>query len=57
MIIAGCSYVVNCLAYLFLPDYARIVARVSMLPQAAGEIGFTGWLLIKGTRPEPSEAS
>ena len=54
--IAGCSYVINCLAYFFLPEYARIVARASMLPQAAGEIGFTGWLLIKGTRPEPLEA-
>jgi len=50
--IAGCTYVVDCLAYYFLPDYARIVALASMLPQAAGEAGFVGWLLIKGTREE-----
>ncbi len=54
--IAGCTYVVNCLAYYFLPEYARVIARASMLPQAAGEAGFTGWLLIKGARPERREA-
>jgi hypothetical protein len=52
VVIAGCTYVVDCLAYYFLPDYARIVALASMLPQAAGEAGFVGWLLIKGTREE-----
>jgi Domain of unknown function (DUF4386) len=57
VIIAGCTYVVDCLAYYFFPDYARIVALVSMLPQAAGEGGFTGWLLIKGVRTERLEAS
>jgi hypothetical protein len=54
--IAGCTYVFNCLAYYFLPEHARMIARASMLPQAAGEAGFTGWLLIKGARPEPLEA-
>jgi hypothetical protein len=54
--IAGCTYVLNCLAYYFLPEHARMIARASMLPQAAGEAGFTGWLLIKGARPEPLEA-
>jgi Domain of unknown function (DUF4386) len=57
VIIAGCTYVVDCLAYYFFPDYARIVALASMLPQAAGEMGFTGWLLIKGVRTERLEAS
>jgi hypothetical protein len=54
VIIAGCSYVIDCLAYYFLPDYARSIARLSMLPQAAGELGFTAWMLIKGVRPVSS---
>jgi Domain of unknown function (DUF4386) len=53
-IIAGCTHVVDCLAYYFFPDYARIVASASMLPQAAGEGGFVGWLLIKGAREDPA---
>jgi hypothetical protein len=57
VIIAGWSYVVDCLAYYFLPEYAGIVARASMLPQAAGEGGFMGWMLIKGVRAERLEAS
>ena len=57
VIIAGCSYVVDCLAYYFFPDYARIIALISTLPQAAGEMGLTGWLLIKGVRTERLEAS
>ncbi len=53
--IAGCSYVVNCLAYFFLPAHAGLIARASMLPQAAGEAGFTGWLLFRGARPDRRE--
>jgi hypothetical protein len=52
VIIAGCSYVVDSLVYYFLPDQAAIVALISTLPQAVGEIGFTGWMLIKGVRPD-----
>jgi hypothetical protein len=55
VIIAGCSYVVDCMTYYFFPEYARIVALASMLPQAAGEGGFTGWLLIKGIRAERND--
>jgi hypothetical protein len=47
----------DCLAYYFFPDHARIVALASMLPQAAGEGGLIGWLLIKGVRTERVEAS
>lgn len=57
VIIAGCSYVVDCLAYYFLPDYGRIIANASTLPQAAGELGFTGWMLIKGVRTEQLKAA
>src|SRR6266567_3815370 len=57
VVIAGCTYVVDCVAYYFLPSYARIVALSSMLPQAAGEGGFIGWLLIKGVRTERLKAS
>jgi hypothetical protein len=52
VIIAGCSYVIDSVAYYFFPDYARMAALISTLPQAAGEMGFTGWLLIKGVRTE-----
>ena len=52
MIVAGCSYVVDCLTYFLVPDYGRLVALMSMLPQAAGEAGFVGWLLIKGVRED-----
>jgi Domain of unknown function (DUF4386) len=54
VIVAGCSYVVDSLAYYFLPDYARLIANISMVPQAVGEAGFAGWLLIKGARSEPA---
>jgi hypothetical protein len=52
VVIAGCSYVVDCLAYNFLPDFARMFALVSTLPQAAGEGGFVFWTLIKGARED-----
>ncbi len=57
VIIAGCTYVADCMAYYFFPDYARIIANASTLPQALGEGGFTGWLLIKGVRTGRAEAS
>lgn len=50
--VAGCSYVINCLTYFFFPDYARIGALVSMVPQAFGEGGFILWTLIKGARED-----
>ena len=55
--VAGCSYVVDCLVYFFFPHYAGIVALVSAVPQAAGELGFSGWMLIKGVRPDRAPAS
>ena len=50
--VAGCSYVINCLTYFFFPDYARIGALVSIVPQAFGEFGFILWTLIKGARED-----
>jgi hypothetical protein len=55
--IAGWSYVADCLTYFFLPDYGRIVALISTVPQAAGEAGFMFWMLIKGVRSEPLGAA
>jgi len=57
VLIAGCSYVVDSMAYYFLPEYARTIANVSTLPQGAGEIGLSGWLLIKGAKTGGAEAS
>lgn len=48
--IAGCSYVVDSMTYYFLPEYARLIANASALPQGVGEIGFSFWMLIKGVR-------
>lgn len=53
VVIAGCTYVADSVAYYFLPEYARMIANASTLPQALGEVGFTGWLLIKGVRADP----
>jgi hypothetical protein len=44
--------VIDSFAYFFLPHQAAIVALISTLPQAVGEIGFTGWMLIKGAKPD-----
>jgi hypothetical protein len=52
VIIAGLSYVVDCMTFFFLPGYGGIVALISTLPQAAGEGGFTFWMLIKGARED-----
>ncbi len=52
VIIAGCSYVIDSLTYYLLPDYGRIVALISMLPQGLGEGGFILWTLIKGARED-----
>jgi hypothetical protein len=63
VLVAACSYVVDCVAYYFLPEYARIIALISTVPQAIGEMGFAGWMLIKGIQPNagtiehPSPAS
>jgi hypothetical protein len=57
VLIAGCSYVADSMAYYFLPEYARMIANVSTLPQGAGEIGFTASMLIKGVRTRPAETS
>lgn len=57
VVLAGCSYVVDCVAYYFFPDYAGTIARVSMLPQGLGEGGFMLWMLIRGARPERLEAA
>lgn len=50
-------YVVDCVAHYFLPEHARIIALASSVPQAIGEIGFGGWMLIKGIRPSTGTTS
>jgi hypothetical protein len=52
VLMAGCSYVIDSLAYFLLPDYATIIANVSMIPQGLGEAGFAFYTLIKGARTE-----
>lgn len=42
---------------LLLPEHARIIALASSVPQAIGEIGFGGWMLIKGIRPSTGTTS
>lgn len=52
VLLAGGSYVIDSLAYFFTPDHARLIATISMVPQAVGEAGFAGWLLFRGAREE-----
>jgi len=55
--ILGVLLIVNCFAYLavsltslLLPSYASVVARVAVIPEAAGELPIVVWLLIKGAK-------
>lgn len=51
VLIAAGSYVVDCAAYFLLPEHSWTIALVSTVPQAIGEMGFAGWMLIMGIRP------
>lgn len=53
LIIAGGAYVASTLAFFFFPAYYRSVFNMITAPAAAlGEIGFVGWVLIKGVRDD-----
>jgi hypothetical protein len=62
--ILGVLLIVSCfvdlaisLTSLLLPDYANVVSRVALIPQAAGELSIMAWLLIKGAKVQPLAAS
>jgi hypothetical protein len=55
--IAGCAYVIDSLAYYLLPEHARLIANLSVLPQGLGEGGFMFYTLIKGVRTERPQAA
>lgn len=58
LVVAGGAYLVSTVTYFFFPASYRLVLYVVTAPAAAlGEIGFAGWLLIKGVRTERLEAS
>lgn len=58
LVVAGGAYVVSTVTYFFFPAYYRLVFYMVTAPAAAlGEIGFTGWLLIKGVGSGRAEAS
>ena len=49
-IIAGCGYVINSCAFLFLPTYAGVIGQFAMILEA-GELPLL-WLLIWGARDQ-----
>jgi len=53
LIIAGIGYLVDSMAHFLLPDYAdykTIFSTIVVVPGAIGELSFTIWLLVKGSR-------
>ena len=62
----GVLLIINCFAYLAIslvamlnvpPPYSTVFQAVVLLPQAAGELSFMAWLLIKGARVQALEAT
>jgi hypothetical protein len=55
LIVAGGAYVLSTLAFFFFPKSYRLFFMAVTTPAAAlGELGLTGWLLIKGAREDPA---
>jgi len=46
--IAGVGYVINSLATFFVPNMGSLLSTVLLTPALFGEVGLTGWLLVKG---------
>jgi Domain of unknown function (DUF4386) len=56
LIAHGCTYVINSLTSIVLPQYEKVVSQW-MMPFTLGEPLFMFWLLIMGAIPKPSEGS
>lgn len=53
LIVAGGAYLISTVIFFFFPAFYRPFFMMVTTPAAAlGEVGFTGWLLIKGAREE-----
>jgi hypothetical protein len=46
--VAGAGYILNSLATFFLPNHGDLASTVLLTPALLGEVGLTGWLLVKG---------
>ena len=55
LFIAGSGYLVSSFTSLLLPQYARLVSQFAMVLEA-GELPIMLWLLIWGTKAQPSDA-
>jgi hypothetical protein len=56
LIIAGSAYVISALVFFFSPVIYRTFFWAAAPVYGIGELGFVGWLLIKGTRDVPASA-
>jgi Domain of unknown function (DUF4386) len=55
LLVAGGAYVASTITFFFSPAYYRLVFYAVTTPAATlGEIGFIGWVLIKGVRADAS---
>lgn len=54
LVAAGVGYMADSLAGLFIADHGGLVSAVLLVPAVVGELGLTGWLLLRGvTVPRP----
>lgn len=45
---AGIGYILNSLGTFFLPGHGGLASALLLTPALLGEVGLTGWLLVKG---------
>lgn len=50
VVTAGIGYMADSLGRLFVPGYSAVATAVFLTPAAAGELGLTAWLLVKGVQ-------
>ena len=57
LIAAGFGYLADSLTPLLLPSYEGVVSRIANIPLTLGEPAIILWLLIRGAKDQPLEAS
>jgi hypothetical protein len=56
LIINGFAYLIMSFTGLLLPQYEDMVSNI-VFPALLGEMAFMLWLVIKGAKPQPLDAS
>ena len=57
LIAAGFGYLADSLTPLLLPGYENLVSRLAAIPLTLGEPAIILWLLIRGAKDQPLEAT